>query len=364
MLTNPLSFSDLTEFETTKHVHRLHPYRGKFIPHLPEYLLKKYFKQDDIILDPFCGSGTTLVQCAEMGIHAVGIDVSEFAVFMANVKIGDYDRKDVVKEIKKITEKLPVGADLPVRPMGQTRWSVPTNENNQKEIQFIFCEIKKIPNPNTRKFLALVLSRVINVKSETHPEIIYWWKKYSIDSLNRMIEFQKLKTDSYQLAISGDSRNIDLLKKIEKRNKNLAELIQTKKIKGIVTSPPYVGVINYHEEHKSSYDIFGFNRNDDFEIGPKSKGESKIAREEYSRGIAEAFLNLRKYLADDFDIFLIVNDKFNLYPFIAKESGLRIIEKFSRPVLNRTRGNTTPYSEYIYHLRSICHSRENGKSES
>ena len=64
-----LSFDYLIEVDTTKHVHRLHPYKGKFIPQLVEYFLddhtdefKKqvYFKKGVIILDPFCGSGTTL----------------------------------------------------------------------------------------------------------------------------------------------------------------------------------------------------------------------------------------------------------------------------------------------------------------
>jgi DNA modification methylase len=348
MQSNPLSFSDLTELETTKHIHRLHPYRGKFIPQLAEFFLKKNFKTGDIILDPFCGSGTTLVQASEMGIHAVGVDVSEFAVFMTNVKLGTYDRKDMINEIKKITEKLNF-----VNSVGDDPRVVPTNKNNKKEIQYIFNEIKKIENQNTKKFLALILSRVMNVKSENHPDINFWWKKYSIDSLNRMIEFQQFKTDSYQLGITGDSRNIDLLKEVENRNKNFAKLIQTQKIKGIVTSPPYVGVIDYHEEHANSYDLFGFKRHDENEIGPKYKGENKLARDEYSRGIVDVLLNLKKYLASDFDIFLVVNDKFNLYPWIAKQANLKIIEKFSRPVLNRTSDKKTPYSEKIYHLRLL-----------
>jgi len=75
-----LSFEQYKEADTTKHVHRLHPYKGKFIPQLVEYFLddhidnfKKeiYFKAGDIILDPFCGSGTTLVQSNELGIHAL-----------------------------------------------------------------------------------------------------------------------------------------------------------------------------------------------------------------------------------------------------------------------------------------------------
>ncbi|MBX3292114.1 MAG: hypothetical protein KF881_04370 [Acidobacteria bacterium] len=65
-----LSFDKYSEAETTKHVHRLHPYKGKFIPQLVEYFLddhtddfKKevFFNPGDIVLDPFCGIGTTLV---------------------------------------------------------------------------------------------------------------------------------------------------------------------------------------------------------------------------------------------------------------------------------------------------------------
>ena len=65
-----LSFDQYKESETTKHVHRLHPYKGKFIPQLVEYFLdnhtdkfktETFFAKGDIVLDPFCGSGTTLV---------------------------------------------------------------------------------------------------------------------------------------------------------------------------------------------------------------------------------------------------------------------------------------------------------------
>src|SRR4030043_1568835 len=62
-----LSFDQYKEAETTKHVHRLHPYKGKFIPQLVEYFLDSHtdnfkretcFKKGDIVLDPFSGSGT------------------------------------------------------------------------------------------------------------------------------------------------------------------------------------------------------------------------------------------------------------------------------------------------------------------
>ena len=64
-----LSWSEgqLPERERTKHVHRLHPYLGKFVPQLVETLLGRYVAPGGHVLDPFAGSGTTLVQALESG---------------------------------------------------------------------------------------------------------------------------------------------------------------------------------------------------------------------------------------------------------------------------------------------------------
>lgn len=66
------SETDLPEKVRTKHVHRLHPYLGKFIPQLVEVFLRKYFSINQTVLDPFCGFGTTLVQANELGINSIG----------------------------------------------------------------------------------------------------------------------------------------------------------------------------------------------------------------------------------------------------------------------------------------------------
>ena len=82
------SEAELPERERTKHVHRLHPYHGKFIPQLVEVLLDRYFAPGDHVLDPFAGSGTTLVQALESGLDATGVDIAAFNCLLMRVKTG------------------------------------------------------------------------------------------------------------------------------------------------------------------------------------------------------------------------------------------------------------------------------------
>jgi len=106
---------DLPERERTKHVHRLHPYLGKFIPQLVEIFLRKY--RPKVVYDPFCGSGTTLVEANVLGIESIGCDISAFNCLLSKVKTDKYDLDILEKEnvqvyvvnihtIKPVDEKL------------------------------------------------------------------------------------------------------------------------------------------------------------------------------------------------------------------------------------------------------------------
>jgi hypothetical protein len=81
-------------------------------------------------------------------------------------------------------------------------------------------------------------------------------------------------------------------------------------------------------------------------------GQGPKARESYVQGIAAVLQNCRKYLCDDFDIFLVANDKFNLYPQIAKLADMQIVREFKRPVLNRTEKDKSAYAETIFHVKA------------
>jgi len=97
---------ELPQRERTRHVHRLHPFLGKYIPQLAEIFLRKYFKAGQTVADPFAGSGTTLVQANELGIHSVGYDISVFNVLLCRAKTARYDLEQMEAEVLEILQRV------------------------------------------------------------------------------------------------------------------------------------------------------------------------------------------------------------------------------------------------------------------
>lgn len=446
-----LSFDQYKEAETTKHVHRLHPYKGKYIPQLVEYFLdnhkdkfKKevYFKKGDIVLDPFSGSGTTMVQSCELGIHAIGVDVSAFNALIGNCKVIKYDLVDVQTEINRITEALKeflnnshilefeetllralYEFNTKYFPVPEYKYRLRQGEINEyeygtekekeflpiynklvsdykiklqkdtvnnfldkwysqhirNEIEFVFNEIKKIKKPETKKVISVILSRTIrSCRATTHADlatlidpitatyycakhgkvckplfsILKWWETYTKDTVKRIVQFERFRTETFQYCLTGDSRTINVFEELKKKNPGFFTLASKQKIKGIFSSPPYVGLIDYHEQHAYAYDLFGFKRKDELEIGPLFKGQGREAKQSYIKGLSDVLNNCKKYLIDDYDIFLVANDKYNMYFTIAENAGMKIINQYKRPVLNRTEKDKSAYSEIIFHLKT------------
>src|SRR3954467_12645675 len=116
-----LSWSEreLPERERTKHVHRLHPYLGKFIPQLAETLLERYVARGGHVLDPFAGSGTTLVQALEGGYDATGVELAAFNCLLIAVKTAHYDVDVLGGELRDVCARL---ESLPAKRRATTKY--------------------------------------------------------------------------------------------------------------------------------------------------------------------------------------------------------------------------------------------------
>ncbi len=426
-------------------MHRLHPYKGKFIPQLVEYFLDEHtddlkqnswFRPGDIVLDPFCGSGTTLVQAAELGIHAVGLDISEFNTLISNTKVSQPDLNALHSAARRLIGKLRYfNADSAhlefdhaitealseYNKMAGMRYGKPQTKEYataclrefmqiwqaylsrfgiqlrqeqdgsflalwyaapiRNEIEFLRREIMTESDKGIQKILLLALTRTLrSCRATTHADLATlkepvfepyycrkhskickpiltatkWWERYVLDSVSRIADFRRLRTPTHQVCITDDARTSCLDTALGQCSAEFSNLVIKQGIRGIFTSPPYVGLIDYHEQHAYAYELLGLSRRDKNEIGPKASGQSRAARDEYLEGISNVLLNCKRYLASDYDVFLVANDKWNLYPTIARRSGMQIVKRYERPVLFRTEKNrNSPYHETIFHLKEM-----------
>jgi DNA modification methylase len=364
-----LSFADVPEFQRTKHVHRLHPYLGKFIPQLVEAFLKKYFKQGQMILDPFLGSGTTLIEANLLNMPSIGIELSEFSYLIAKVKIQKYDIELVEKEVLDILNKTREFS----RKIQKNQkslfedWNFEPSEYfkiwyHPRAIKEIYFYRSLIPNYQNQDILKIILSRAArSARQIPHYDLArpkkpvkekYWCIKhkrycepidnaikfltrYSLDTIKRIKEFDRLRTPAKIILLQGDARVIKLPIK--------------EKIDGVFTSPPYLGLINYHEQHRYAYELFHFKEYPEAEIGSPNKNGNDN-KEKYKEDIIAVFKNMNNYLKPGAQIFIVVNDKYNLYPQIGKECRYKLVDVFHRPVLMRTERDNNRFSESIYYF--------------
>jgi hypothetical protein len=105
---------------------------------------------------------------------------------------------------------------------------------------------------------------------------------------------------------------------------------------GIITSPPYPGLIDYHEQHRYAYELLGFDDRRAEEIGPASQGQSQRAVRAYVGNMVEAFVNARQQLPVGAPVIIVVNDSKDLYPEILERSALSLEERLTRHVNRRT----------------------------
>lgn len=376
-----IAFLDVPERERTKHVHRLHPYLGKFIPQLAGYFLAKFLRPREVVLDPFAGSGTTLVEASEKGIDSVGVELSEFNVMICRTKTARYDLSLLKEEVTDILQRT---SEYSATEFGGEKGKVATalsGEGGYLEKWFAARSLgemlyyrDQIPRYEQQDLLKVLLSRTARSCRLVHhydlatpaepvrgPYVCYKHKGrvctplttilprlkfYSGDTLRRVAEFERLRKQATAYVVEGDARTVRLGEEVE-------SLGGPRDIepKGVFTSPPYVGQIDYHEQHRYAYELFGIGRRDRLEIGPKARGKGEKAQREYVDGMVETLRNVGRGLRTGTPVFLVANDRLGLYPEIFEQAEMRVERSYERPVEDRTERDKRPYSETVFLAR-------------
>lgn len=268
------AFPSLRRQSTRYSAHGLHEYRGKFNPQVVRAIGNIIgLEAGDWVLDPFCGSGTTLLEATHIGWNALGFDINPLGVMIANAKVAAFEASskelkkqasDVLNELKNTDSKdwkryLP-NSDY----LGQW-FTVPVLE----EFTRILRAIDNVATPVLRPVFQVILSDICREVSLQNPADLRIRRRKEpypafnaigdfsealqakIETICRAQEYLKPNTKTRQLAILADSRY---------PNKEAADFLMKSRrryVDAAITSPPYATALPYVDTQRLSLCLLG-----------------------------------------------------------------------------------------------------------
>ncbi len=267
------SFIDKTIKDTSYITHGYYTYPAKFIPQLASRLIKEYSNENDIIIDPFMGSGTTIVEAIVNNRIGIGNDINEIAYLLANVKTTPIKTSELLKEFNLIKLKLENRFNGNYEKYLSTALkNVPNNDRidywflpSQKEkLAIIFSTILEINDQEIKNFFLISFAQILkscsiwmqksikptrDLKKKIYEPITLFYNQ-SNKMIKQHYEFDKILSlevknniNHYRSVNCSDSRNIKC---------------EDNQAKFIVTSPPYVTSYEYADLHQLPSLWFGY----------------------------------------------------------------------------------------------------------
>ena len=236
----------------------LHEYKGKFNPQIVHAILNVLkISNSDRVLDPFCGSGTTLLECEHMGIHAEGTDINPLAAYIANTKIKSLsiDTEYTLKFIKNIVESIKQNKhitqyDSDDRMVYLSHW-IP--EETLMKLEFIRNSCAAVSDAIS-DFIKVLTSDLIRDYSNQEPSDLRIRKRISpfptipfeealMKNAIKYLERINNVNDAITTHQRNTAHNIDI------RNANEDNFV---KFDAAITSPPYATALPYIDTQRIS----------------------------------------------------------------------------------------------------------------
>ena len=271
--------------------HGLHKYPANFFPELPRWLIQRYSKTGDIILDPFMGSGTTNLEASLLGRHSVGVDIDPFSRFITKVKTSPLPIKELKKVYYEIKKKVISYIEpehinnVPSFPY-RDKWFKPYI---LKELIYLKTSIETLQTSvSIKNFFLVCFSSIIRRVSEAdnnctrtvirkklnkqvHPgDAIDLFLKRIDTHVKNMILLTKLNpTGDVTIPENADARDMSIFKN------EIFDLV--------LTSPPYLNAIDYPRTHQLEIYWLNFANGSLKSLKSKHIGSEIVSAKEYSR---------------------------------------------------------------------------------
>jgi len=300
-------------YDQTRGSHGIHKYPAKFFPELPRWLIQKFSKPGDILIDPFMGSGTTNVEAMLLGRHSVGIDVDPFAKFLTKVKTTKLNIDELgestevlLNSLIKYDPKKIKGKDIPVFPYRENWFN--------KEILNELAYIKKMIisskfSENIKDFQLICLSSIIRSVSNadnncTRTVVRKKLNKQIYPSMALTKFAETLLLNSYRMTEYSTIADTDI--SVEIPDGNDARNIKYPKdyFDFALTSPPYANAVDYPRTHQLEMYWLGLASGSLAPMKKEHIGTESVSSEHYK------FLN--KIGIDEAD--LVISNIFNKDP--------------------------------------------------
>ncbi|GEM_PF-5893586 len=237
-------FRRIGEEETNYATHHLYRYPGQFVPQIPGFLIEKFSKKYDVVLDPFCGSGTTLVEANLLHRNSYGTDVHPIARLVTKVKTRKISMSN--DELITITNINPDFDDFDeiAEECKKFEYSYLFNRENLMPLLKLRKEIYENYTDDIRNFLLVCLLSIVKscANIDEHKVRIVREKKDAINVFEifkqtvrvNLKKLASLNTDVFAEVLNCNAKKISL-------DNNTVDLV--------VTSPPYLNALNYIKIH-------------------------------------------------------------------------------------------------------------------
>ncbi len=223
-----------------KPIYNWHSFKHSYSKALVDSLVKEFeLKKGAWVMDPFCGGGTTLLACKELGINSKGFDILPFSVFLSNVKTREYNLKKLSAEkkkfnrIKKISMSIPSLTNIPI---AKKAFSV----NVRNELIQIKQRIEEINDSKVRDFYNLGMLSILESVSNTSKSGGF------LRIVKQRVRAGKVKevfTNRIESMISDVQKFNETMKwkgvDVSASHSDAREINTEKKYNAIITSPPY-----------------------------------------------------------------------------------------------------------------------------